>query len=116
MVERPSPLLLLVSLLAGLAIAPAPQHPPHAPDQSPQPTFHVSEELSTIDAIVTDKDGHHVRDLEPADFEVRQHGKRLGVRQVVYIDTSLQPTGATAATQSGEVAPVATSPPASPLA
>jgi len=107
MVERPSLLLLLVSLLTGLAIAPAPQHASQSPERPAPPTFRVSEELSTIDAIVTDEDGHHVRDLQPEDFEVRQHGKRLAVRQVAYIDTLAPVTSGTAPPQPGK-APGAT--------
>jgi VWFA-related protein len=117
MVERPSPLLLLVSLLTGLAITPAPRQPSQTPERPPPPTFRVSEELSTIDAIVTDNQGQHVRDLRPEDFEVQQRGNRLAVRQVVYVDTSA--ATATTRAETSDVAgatPRVIPPPAGPVA
>ena len=68
------------------------------PERQPQPTFRVSD-LATIDAIVTDKQGQHVRDLRPEDFEVRQRGRLLAVRQVVYIETSTPAPAVAAVTQ-----------------
>jgi VWFA-related protein len=62
------------------------------PDQQPrtispddQPTFRVGTRIATIDAVVVDKDGRHVTDLTPADFEVVERGKAQTVRQSVYV-------------------------------
>src|SRR6185503_9873727 len=58
-------------LVAGRAflVGQEPQAPPGTP------TFRVGTRLATIDAVVVDKDGQHVTDLEPGDFEVVERGK-----------------------------------------
>jgi VWFA-related protein len=70
--------LLLVAGRASL-VSQEPQAPPDAP------TFRVGTRLATIDAVVVDKDGTHVTDLRPEDFEVVERGKRQPVRQALYV-------------------------------
>ena len=87
--RRPATPLLLIAcvacLLEPMLLAVGPQQ---APPANPKPTFRVAENLATIDAVVTDKEGQQVRNLGPEDFEVRQRGRELAVRQVVYIDAT----------------------------
>ena len=78
------------------------------PPRAPQATFRVSEDLATIDAIVTDKHGDHALNLGPEDFEVRQGGKTLPVRQVVYIDATTSAPAPAASTPAPAAAGTAT--------
>jgi hypothetical protein len=41
----------------------------------PQPVFRVGVDAVRIDAVVTDKNGHIVTDLNANDFELRQDGR-----------------------------------------
>ncbi|MGE3275567.1 MAG: VWA domain-containing protein [Vicinamibacterales bacterium] len=72
------------------------------PDQAPagasadagaqdQPTFRAGINFVRVDVIVTDKDGHPVTDLTPADFEVLEDGKRQTVEsfRLVQIDPNV---------------------------
>lgn len=83
-----------------------------ASDQQPaQPTFRTSTNLVVIDAVVTDDRGRHVRDLTAEDFEVVQSGRRMEVRQSVYVETG--PAGSeVAAAPATSPAPIAPVPPA----
>jgi VWFA-related protein len=69
---------------------------------SDTPTFRVGTRLATIDAVVVDRDGKHVTDLKPEDFEIVERGKRQPVRQAVYVQvvgpdgTVVPPTPVTA--------------------
>ncbi len=72
---------IIVAAASGRAIV-ASQEPQAPPDS---PTFRVGTRIATIDAVVVDKDGRHVTDLTPADFEVVERGKRQTVRQSVYV-------------------------------
>jgi VWFA-related protein len=123
-----------IALVAGVALAasvgPRAQAPAPSRQQPPPagPTFRIATELATIDAVVVDKDGRHVTDLTPADFEIVERGKRQMVRQAVYVrvvnpDGAVQPQPAplAPATAPGDVGaapattrsrPIATSDPA----
>ena len=81
----------LVLALSAAALAQQPQAPPPAPAQPPQ---HVVEEedvvritanLVQFDAVVLDKSGKQVTDLQPADFEVLEDGKPQPVTNLSYI-------------------------------
>jgi VWFA-related protein len=66
------------------------------PQAPPQPRFRVTQDLVTIDAVVTGDGGEPVLGLGPDDFELEYEGKRYPARQVAYIDTP-GPTNAAAA-------------------
>ncbi len=68
-------------LLGGRAILISQE--PQAPLDGP--TFRVGTRLATIDAVVVDRDGKHVTDLTPDDFEVVERGKSQAVRQALYV-------------------------------
>jgi VWFA-related protein len=86
---------------------------PQAPADTP--TFRVGTRLATIDAVVVDRDGTHVTDLTPDDFEIVERGRSQAVRQVVYVQVIgpdgrpvLQPTAPplpTAAAAGGPATP-----------
>ena len=54
-------------------------------DQDQQPVFRTSATMVTVDAVVVDKDGHHVVDLTPSDFEVLQRGKVQPLQHALYV-------------------------------
>ncbi|HYE75431.1 MAG TPA: VWA domain-containing protein, partial [Blastocatellia bacterium] len=54
----------------------------------------ISTNLVQIDAVVTDKDGNHVRDLSAEDFEVYEDGKKQEITNFSYIQTAATSTNA----------------------
>ncbi len=60
---------------------PAPSRP------ADQPVFRLSVSLVQLDAVVTDKQGHHVTTLGRDDFEVYQDGRPQPVTAVSYIES-----------------------------
>jgi VWFA-related protein len=50
-----------------------------------QPTFKATRSLVTVDAVVLDKNGHHVTDLTEADFEINVGGRMQQPQQAVYV-------------------------------
>jgi VWFA-related protein len=61
---------------------------PYASPQAPldaQPVFRLSVSLVQLDAVVTDRKGHHVTDLGPDAFVVLQDGQPQPVTAVAYI-------------------------------
>ncbi len=66
--------------------APTPAATPAAPRQPPQqPTFRVSVDLVTTDAIVRDAKGQFVADLKKDDFEVFEDGIKQSVSSFVLV-------------------------------
>ncbi|MBI3261671.1 MAG: VWA domain-containing protein, partial [Acidobacteria bacterium] len=61
---------LALLLLSTALLAQTPQPPPQPPPKDQQPTFRISIDLITTDAIVRDQNGQFVADLKPGDFEV----------------------------------------------
>lgn len=59
-----------LALLSTALLAQTPQAPPQPPPKEQQPTFRISIDLITTDAIVRDQNGQFVADLKPGDFEV----------------------------------------------
>ena len=49
------------------------------------PIFRLSVSLVQLDAVVTDRKGHHVTDLGPSDFLVMQDGRPQPVTAVAYV-------------------------------
>jgi VWFA-related protein len=95
--------LVCVALLATVAGLPRAQERSVEPPTSGTddwPTFRAGVRLATIDAVVVDRDGRHVTDLKPADFEIVERGRSQAVRQALYVQVVgpdgrpvLQPTG-----------------------
>ena len=54
--------------------------------QEPPPTFRGGVQLIEIDAVVTDRDGHPVRDLTSDDFEIVEKGRTQQIRTFTLID------------------------------
>ena len=101
--QRPSlfAILLALGLLApAFAQRPADNRarPSRQQQQSPQPdedeeVVRITTNLVQVDAVVTDKDGRHVTDLTPADFEILEDGRRQEITNFSYV--SVEPeTGA----------------------
>lgn len=88
----PAGALTVVTLGSVLCLA---QEPTAPEDDRARRRFRVSQNLVTVDAVVTDGEGKHVTDLGFDDFEVSQGGKVRPVRQAVYIDTT-EPSSAAA--------------------
>src|SRR5689334_693335 len=53
----------------------------------------ISVTLVQVDAVVTDRKGRHVTDLQPEDFEISEDGKRQHLTNFSYV--AGQPTAAT---------------------
>src|SRR3954467_5421847 len=73
------------ALMAGLASGLLAQQEP--------PRFRVAVDMVRIDAVVTDKDGHVVRDLTANEFEILQDGKKQTVTFAEFVPVSVAPSG-----------------------
>jgi VWFA-related protein len=74
---------------------PPPQQPPSSADQQqPAPTFRAEISFVRVDVIVTDKDGNHISDLQPGDFEITEEGQPQKVEtfKLVELDAGLLPS------------------------
>ena len=74
---------LLAGILAVLLLAGRPAGQEGKSD--PNPIFRLSVSLVQLDAVVTDRKGHHVTDLGPSDFLVMQDGRPQPVTAVAYV-------------------------------
>jgi hypothetical protein len=54
-------------------------------NQDQQPVFRTSATMVTVDAVVMDKDGHHVVDLTASDFEILQSGEVQSLQHALYV-------------------------------
>jgi len=72
---------LLVAVLASQAAASAAP----SPTPRPSPVVRVSVGIVQVDAIVTDGKGHHVTDLGPADFVLKEEGQIREISHVSYV-------------------------------
>lgn len=84
-------LLILASLTFTTIIPTFAQQPTQTP--TPDDVVRISTNLVQIDALVTDKSGNPIKDLNAADFEVLQDGKPQRIVSVSYVDT--EPIGGT---------------------
>src|SRR5258708_6771389 len=76
------PVRKLVALLLALFLAMPAQ-------QEEEPALRITVTLVQVDAVVVDSKGHHVSDLKPEDFEVKQDGKVQKITKFSYVTTSL---------------------------
>jgi VWFA-related protein len=67
---------------------------PPAPEPAPATVVRLGVDLVQLDAVVTDKNGHQVTDLTPAEFEVREDGKLQTVSHVRYVVADPRATSA----------------------
>jgi VWFA-related protein len=91
--------LVLAALLAAAqapAQTPAPAPPPQPAQQQPTQTptpeddseddvVRITSNLVQFDAVVTDKQGRHVADLKPEEFEIYVDGKRQEVTNFTFV-------------------------------
>jgi len=73
--------VLLVAVLVSQAAASAAP----SPTPRPSPVVRVSVGIVQVDAIVTDGKGHHVTDLGPADFVLKEEGQIREISHVSYV-------------------------------
>jgi len=71
---------------------PSAQTPTTTPPMPNVPVIRISTELVQIDAVVTDKAGRHVVDLQPGDFTVFESGRRQKISHLVFVKTGQGPT------------------------
>jgi VWFA-related protein len=117
-------LALLLASAHGPAQTNAPAPPPQtpapqqtAPAQTPAPAdepeddvVRITSNLVQFDAVVTDKQGRHVADLKPEDFEVYVDGRRQEISNFTFV--AGESVGATAArTDTSKGAPAPPPPP-----
>jgi VWFA-related protein len=74
--------LALVLAFGALAVARAQE----ARENPPRPVFRLGVSLVQLDAVVTDRQGRHVTDLTPDEFEIDQDGRRQPVTAAVYVE------------------------------
>ena len=97
--SRPSlfAFMLALGLLAPAAAQRPADNPPRpARQQQQQPAqpdedeevVRITTNLVQVDAVVTDKDGRHVTDLTPADFEVLEDGRRQEITNFSYVSVA----------------------------
>jgi VWFA-related protein len=63
------------------------QQSPATPPPLDPPRLRISTTLVEIDAVVTDRQGRHVTDLKPEDFELIQDGRPQKISSVRYVST-----------------------------
>jgi VWFA-related protein len=77
-----------VTLAARQAPQPSAAPPATAPTApADTPRLRISTTLVEIDAVVTDRQGRHVTDLKPEDFELIQDGRPQKISSVRYVST-----------------------------
>jgi VWFA-related protein len=88
-------LALLLAFAPAAAQTPAPTNapaPPPQPSQTPTPqddseedVVRITSNLVQFDAVVTDKQGRHVADLRPEEFEVYVDGRRQEITNFAFV-------------------------------
>src|ERR1044072_8660937 len=101
-------LALLLTFTQATAQTPAPQRqpaPPAAPPQQTQPqppptpeedsdedeVLRITTNLVQFDAVVTDKQGRHVADIRPEEFEIFVDGKRQEITNFSFVAGEPEP-------------------------
>src|SRR5665213_1835717 len=83
--------------------------------QEPAPTnpsFSVSVNLVQVDAVVTDSQGHAVRDLQKDDFEILEDRKPETITNFSWVEVAPPPTPPSAPSPGGAASRPAAAPPA----
>jgi VWFA-related protein len=110
MIRRYNPVIVL--LLCLLTSAPSQQPKPSPQQRKPEDAdvVRVTTNLVQIDALVTDKNGRQITDLQPEEFEVVQDGRVQKITNLAYISTASTtaeaPTTKSGTVGKGNVAPV----------
>src|SRR5215207_7960834 len=94
-------LSLALALLLAAAQVPA-QTPAPGEDSDEDDVVRITSNLVQFDAVVTDKQGRHVADLRPEEFEVFVEGKRQEITNFSFVGTG---PGAEAARPAAPAAP-----------
>jgi VWFA-related protein len=79
------------AVTAGITLVaqtPAQQTPALQTPAQETPRLRISTTLVEIDAVVTDRQGRHVTDLTPEDFELMQDGRPQKISSVRYVSTN----------------------------
>jgi VWFA-related protein len=79
----------LAMALTGAVVTSA-QNPAPALESPVQPTFRVDVDYIEVDTVVTDKQGHFIRDLKQEDFEVLEDGKPQPIRAFSLVDIPIE--------------------------
>jgi VWFA-related protein len=114
------PVLIFALLISafGQRPQPAPPLPQSAPTPTPQEdddeVVRITTNLVQVDAVVTDRDGHHVTDLRAEDFEIIENGRPRQLTNFSYITTA-RPTDAASSSAAAVAAPAARSRNAPPV-
>ncbi|MFL6256908.1 MAG: VWA domain-containing protein [Pyrinomonadaceae bacterium] len=92
---RRYPSLLAIVLAFGLLVPilaqqPSSPSPPQAVDD--EEVVRITSNLVQVDAVVTDKDGRHVTDLRPEEFEISEDGKRQEIGNFSYVNLESRPS------------------------
>ena len=74
-------------MAAGVTLAARQAPQPSATPPPDTPRLRISTTLVEIDAVVTDRQGRHVTDLKPEDFELIQDGRPQKISSVRYVST-----------------------------
>jgi VWFA-related protein len=79
-------LVVVTSVSAvGTQQQPATNTPPSAPGASEQPVFRAGINFVRVDAIVTDRQGNPIPDLQQTDFEISEDGKPQSIEQFRFV-------------------------------
>ena len=108
---------IIVLLVCLLTSAPGQQPKPGGEQRKPEDAdvVRVTTNLVQIDALVTDKNGRQITDLQPEEFEVFQDGRVQKVTNVSYISTRPPTTTTEAPTTKPGVVAKSTAPPVPPV-
>jgi VWFA-related protein len=89
----------LMVCLAALLVVPASRAQERASQTSTEqtPTLHIGVTAVEVDAVVTDRSGRHVPDLQASDFELLQDGKPQTITSFRFVPIRPAPTPASAA-------------------
>ncbi|MBA3633589.1 MAG: VWA domain-containing protein [Acidobacteria bacterium] len=80
-------IVFLLSLFFSVSVFAQTPQPSPTPPPTDDDVVKITTKLVQFDAVVTDKDGNQVRDLNIADFEVLQDGKPQKITNFSYINT-----------------------------
>jgi VWFA-related protein len=85
-------MILLVCAITWFGCLCASAQQAEATSTSSTPTFHAETKLVLVDAIVTDKSGHHVTDLEQKDFKIWEDGKEQTISSFSLERSQIKPS------------------------